>query len=64
VAAGYSAEFGRSTGGVVNRTTIGCGFGAPTNLNFRQLKDANGNFIISNNPGVPFQMQLGARFQF
>jgi hypothetical protein len=43
---------------------IGCGFGAPTNLNFRQLRDVNGNFIISNNPGVPFQMQLGARFQF
>lgn len=42
----------------------GCGFGAPTNATFRQLKDASGNFIITNNPGVPFQVQLGARFQF
>jgi carboxypeptidase family protein/TonB-dependent receptor-like protein len=45
-------------------SAIGCGFGAPTNPNFRKLRDASGNIIISNNPGVPFQMQLGARFQF
>jgi outer membrane receptor for ferrienterochelin and colicin len=45
-------------------TALGCGFGAPTNPTFRQLRDANGNMITTNNPGVPFQMQLGARFQF
>lgn len=45
-------------------SAIGCGFGAPTNVNFRKLKDASGNTIITNNPGVPFQVQLGARFQF
>ncbi len=45
-------------------SAIGCGFGAPTNVNFRKLKDASGNTIITNNPGIPFQMQLGARFQF
>lgn len=45
-------------------SAIGCGFGAPTNVNFRKLKDANGNTITTNNPGVPFQVQLGARFQF
>jgi hypothetical protein len=45
-------------------SAIGCGFGAPTNPNFRKLRDANGNTIITNNPGVPFQVQLGARFQF
>jgi hypothetical protein len=45
-------------------SAVGCGFGLPTNVNFRKLKDASGNTIITNNPGVPFQVQLGARFQF
>ena len=45
-------------------SAIGCGFGAPTNPTFRKLKNATGNTIITNNPGVPFQVQLGARFQF
>ncbi len=45
-------------------SAVGCGFGLPTNPNFRKLKDASGNTIITNNPGVPFQVQLGARFQF
>lgn len=45
-------------------SAVGCGFGPPTNVNFRKLKDANGNVIITNTPGVPFQVQLGARFQF
>jgi hypothetical protein len=42
-----------------------CGFGT-TGLNptFLQTRDASGNFIITNNPGVPFQAQFGARFQF
>jgi hypothetical protein len=43
-----------------------CGFGAPSNPNFLKVKNANGNFILTNNPGVtgPFQVQFGARFQF
>jgi hypothetical protein len=43
-----------------------CGFGAPSNPTFLRVKDANGNFILTNNPGVtgPFQVQFGARFQF
>jgi hypothetical protein len=42
-----------------------CGFGT-TGLNptFLQTRDASGNFITTNNPGVPFQAQFGARFQF
>ena len=42
-----------------------CGFGSTQlNLLFLRLRDANGNFITSNNPGVPFQAQFGARIQF
>lgn len=41
-----------------------CGFGPPTNPNFLKIKDANGNFIQSNNPGAPLQVQFGARFYF
>ena len=47
-----------------------CGFLGPTNPNFRQIKDQNiasarlGNYLLNNNPGPPFQMQFGARFQF
>jgi hypothetical protein len=41
-----------------------CGFGAPTNPNFLKLKDANGNYITTNIPGAPRQLQLGVRFEF
>ncbi len=42
-----------------------CGFSAPTNTNFLRIKDAaTGNYILTNNPGAPFQVQFGARFQF
>jgi hypothetical protein len=41
-----------------------CGFGSPSNPNFLKIKDANGNFLTSNNPGNPFQAQFGARLQF
>jgi hypothetical protein len=42
-----------------------CGFpGTQTNTNFLQVKGANGRYITSNNPGAPFQVQFGARFQF
>jgi outer membrane receptor for ferrienterochelin and colicin len=42
-----------------------CGFGT-TGLNsaFLQLRNADGSFILSNNPGAPFQAQFGARLQF
>jgi len=57
---------------VAPATTIAanCGFLGPTNPNFRQIKDQNiasarlGNLLLNNNPGPPFQMQFGARFQF
>lgn len=49
-----------TTGGVA----ADCGFGAPTNPNFLKIRDANGNLLLNNNPGPPFQVQLGARFQF
>ena len=47
-----------------------CGFLGPTNPNWLQVRDQNltstrlGNLLLTNNPGPPFQMQLGARFQF
>ncbi|MFM8392311.1 MAG: hypothetical protein ACKOB4_00100, partial [Acidobacteriota bacterium] len=41
-----------------------CGFSAPTNRNFLRVKDVNGNYLLNNNPGAPFQVQLGARLQF
>ncbi|MCI0660707.1 MAG: carboxypeptidase regulatory-like domain-containing protein [Acidobacteria bacterium] len=41
-----------------------CGFGAPTNTNFLQLRGADGNFLTTNNPGAPFQAQFGLRLQF
>jgi hypothetical protein len=41
-----------------------CGFGPPTNPNFLQVKDANGNYITTNVPGAPRQVQLGLRFEF
>ena len=50
--------------------TASCGFTGATNPNFLQVRDQNvasarlGNLLLSNNPGPPFQMQFGARFQF
>jgi hypothetical protein len=41
-----------------------CGFGEPTNPNFLKVKDANGNYITTNIPGAPRQLQLGVRFEF
>jgi carboxypeptidase family protein len=47
-----------------------CGFLGPTNANFLQTIDRNpsstrfGKILLNNNPGPPFQVQLGARFQF
>jgi outer membrane receptor for ferrienterochelin and colicin len=42
-----------------------CGFGASArNPLFLQLRNPDGTFITSNNPGAPFQAQFGARFQF
>jgi hypothetical protein len=32
-----------------------CGFSAPTNRNFLRVKDVNGNYLLNNNPGAPFQ---------
>jgi len=49
---------------------LDCGFGAPTNVNFLQLRDQNpasarkGQYLLNNNPGPPRQVQLGVRFQF
>ncbi len=49
---------------------LDCGFSSPTNPNFLQLRDMNpaskrfGKLLLSNNSGDPFQVQLGARFQF
>lgn len=47
-----------------NPVPADCGFGAPTNPNFLRLKDANGNYLVNNNPGNPLQIQFGARLQF
>jgi carboxypeptidase family protein len=47
-----------------------CGFLGSTNPNFLQIIDRNpastrfGKILLNNNPGPPFQMQFGARFQF
>jgi hypothetical protein len=44
---------------------LDCGFGAPTNVNFLRTKDSvTGNYLTNNNPGAPFQVQFGLRFQF
>lgn len=48
-----------------NPVPANCGFpGTQTNVNFLKVKDTNGKYITSNNPGAPFQVQFGARFQF
>jgi hypothetical protein len=36
----------------------------PSNPNFLRVRDANGNFLLTNTPGAPRQLQLGIRFQF
>ena len=41
-----------------------CGFGAPTNPNFLQVKDPSGAYITTNTPGAPRQVQLGVRYEF
>jgi hypothetical protein len=60
-------QYAGSTLNFCTGTTIpaDCGFGT-TGLNpqFLQLRDANGNFILANTLGAPFQAQFGARFQF
>ncbi len=49
---------------------LDCGFRPPTNPNFLSLTDRDpastrfGSLLLTNNPGSPFQMQFGARFQF
>lgn len=55
---------------VATRVGLDCGFGAPTNINFRSLTEQSptssrfGQLLLNNNPGSVFQAQLGARFQF
>ncbi len=49
---------------------LSCGFLAPSNPNFLSLIDRSptstrfGSLLLGNNPGAPFQMQVGARFNF
>jgi outer membrane receptor for ferrienterochelin and colicin len=51
-------------------TQLDCGFRNPTNLNFLQVRDRNpasarfNQLLLNNTSGDPFQIQLGARFQF
>ena len=35
-----------------------------TNPTFLQIRDSNGNYLLTNNPGAPLQMQFGLRMQF
>ncbi len=50
--------------------TSDCGFGGKPNPNFLQTVDRNptsrtfGRILTGNNPGAPFQMQIGVRYQF
>ncbi len=65
----FNAENIRLSGTTVTNYCAGtapdnCGFEAPTNPNFLQVKDANGNYIQTNIPGAPRQVQLGVRFEF
>ncbi|HEY3129042.1 MAG TPA: carboxypeptidase regulatory-like domain-containing protein [Acidobacteriota bacterium] len=47
-----------------------CGFGSPSNVNFLQIIDHDpssprfNQFLLVNNPGAPFQAQIGLRYQF
>jgi outer membrane receptor protein involved in Fe transport len=56
---------GNTTQFCTGTITSDCGFGA-SGLNplFLKLRNPDGTFITSNNPGAPFQAQFGARFQF
>jgi hypothetical protein len=52
-------------------TTVSCGLGGISNVNFLQVFDQDptstrfGNYLLNNNLGSrPFQMQIGIRFQF
>jgi hypothetical protein len=65
----FDADNIRLSGATVTNYCAGtapddCGFGPPTNPNFLQVKDANGNYITTNIPGAPRQIQLGLRFEF
>lgn len=35
-----------------------------SNPNFLRIRDANGNFLLTNSPGQPLQIQIGVRFKF
>jgi hypothetical protein len=37
---------------------------APSNVDFLHLRDTNGNLILNNLPGAPFQVQFGLRLKF
>jgi hypothetical protein len=37
---------------------------AASNPTFLQVRDANGNFLLTNSPGSPLQVQFGLRFKF
>ncbi len=49
---------------------LDCGFGAPTNPNFLQIRDQTpnstnlGRLLTGNTPGSPLQVQFGLRYQF
>jgi hypothetical protein len=65
----FDADNIRLSGATVTNYCAGtapddCGFGPPTNPNFLQVKDASGNYITTNIPGAPRQVQLGLRFEF
>lgn len=65
----FNAENIRLSGTTVTNYCAGtapsdCGFSAPTNPNFLAVKDTNGNYIQTNIPGAPRQVQLGLRFEF
>jgi len=65
----FDADNIRLSGATVTNYCAGtapadCGFGPPTNPNFLQVKDASGNYITTNIPGAPRQIQLGVRFEF
>jgi hypothetical protein len=65
----FNAENIRLSGTTVTNYCAGtapddCGFGPPTNPNFLAVKDVNGNYIQTNIPGAPRQVQLGVRFEF
>jgi hypothetical protein len=65
----FDADNIRLSGSTVTNYCTGtapdnCGFGEPTNPNFLAVKDASGNYIQTNIPGAPRQIQVGVRFEF